>query len=69
MVLELAQKWSRSSIEGRAVDEEVKTRLQSLPDEDFPRVELIAQSNIGRLIEESEEFRKQVRGVEIGALG
>jgi energy-converting hydrogenase A subunit R len=68
-VLELAQKWSRSSIEGRAVDEAVKTRFQSLPDENFPKMELIAQSNIGRLIEESEEFRKQVRGVEIGALG
>jgi energy-converting hydrogenase A subunit R len=68
-VLELAQKWSRSSIEGRAVEDEVGTRLQSLPDDDFPKVELIAQSNIGRLIEESEEFRKQVRGVEIGALG
>jgi energy-converting hydrogenase A subunit R len=68
-VLELAQKWSRSSIEGRAVEEEVGTRLQFLPDEDFPRVELIAQSNVSRLIEESEEFRKRVRGVEIGALG
>ncbi|UCD71493.1 MAG: hypothetical protein JSW70_00470 [Syntrophobacterales bacterium] len=68
-VLELAQKWGRSSIEGRGVEEEVKTRLQSLPNEDFPEVELIGQSNMGRLIEESEEFRKQVRGVEIGALG
>jgi len=68
-VLELAERWSRPSIEEREVEEEVEIRLQSIPDEDFPKVELIAQSNIGRLIEESEGFRKQVRGVEVGALG
>jgi energy-converting hydrogenase A subunit R len=68
-VLALAEKWSRSSIEEKGVEEELKIRLQSIPDEDFPRVKLIAESNIGRLIEESEGFRKQVRGVEIGSLG
>ena len=68
-VLALAERWSRSSIEERGLEEEVKIRLQSIPDEDFPRVKLIAESNIGRLIEESEGFRKQVRGVEIGSLG
>jgi energy-converting hydrogenase A subunit R len=68
-VLELAERWSRPYSEEREVEEEVRARLQSIPDEDFPRVELIAQSNIGRLIEESEGFRKEVRGVEIGSLG
>jgi len=68
-VLALAEKWSRSSIEERGVEEELKIRLQSIADEDFPRMKLIAESNIGQLIEESEGFRKQVRGVEIGSLG
>ncbi|MCK5551734.1 MAG: hypothetical protein KAJ09_01225 [Deltaproteobacteria bacterium] len=68
-VLELAERWSGSSIEGKEVEEEVAMRLRSIPDEDFPKVELITQSNLPRLIEESEGFRKQVRGVEIGALG
>ena len=68
-VLALAERWSRSYIEERGVKEELGIRLQSIPDEDFPRVKLIAESNIGRLIEESEGFRKQVRGVEIGSLG
>jgi energy-converting hydrogenase A subunit R len=68
-VLELAERWSRSSIEGREVEEEVAMRLRSIPDEGFPTVELITQSNVSRLIDESEGFRKQVRGVEIGALG
>jgi len=68
-VLQLAERWSRTCIEGNKVEKEVTLRLQSMSDEDFPEVALIDQSNIGRLIEESEGFRKQVRGVEIGALG
>jgi energy-converting hydrogenase A subunit R len=68
-VLELAERWSRDSIKGRKVEEELGIRLHSLPDEDFPKVKLISDSNLHRLIEESEEFRKQVRGVEIGSLG
>ncbi len=68
-VLALAEWWSRPYIEEKGVEEEIWIRLQSIPDEDFPKVELIAESNIGRLIEESEGFRKQVRGVEIGSLG
>jgi hypothetical protein len=53
----------------RDIEGELEVRLRSISDEDFPRVELIAESNIGRLIEESEGFRKRVRGVEIGSLG
>jgi hypothetical protein len=68
-VLELADRWSRSCIEEREVEEELGIRLQSIPDEDFPKVKLIAESDLQGLIEESEGFRKQVRGVEIGSLG
>jgi hypothetical protein len=56
-------------MEEKAVEEELGTRLQSIPDEDFPTVKLIVKSNLHQLIEESEGFRKQVRGVEIGSLG
>jgi energy-converting hydrogenase A subunit R len=68
-VLELVEHWSRPSIEGMDVDEELGTQLHSISDEDFPTVKLVVQSNIGRLVVESEAFRKQVRGVEIGSLG
>ncbi len=67
--LDLAESWSRASMEEKAVEEELGTRLQSIPDEDFPTVKLIVKSNLHQLIEESEGFRKQVRGVEIGSLG
>ena len=68
-VLSMAENWSRSCVEWRGVEEELQIRLRSLPDEDFPRVELIGESDVDRLTEESERFRKQVRGVEIGSLG
>ena len=68
-VLALAEGWSRSRVKERDIEGELEVRLRSISDEDFPRVELIAESNIGRLIEESEGFRKRVRGVEIGSLG
>ncbi len=68
-VLELADRWSRPCIEEREMEEELGIRLQSIPDEDFPKVKLIAESDLQGLIEESEGFRKQVRGVEIGSLG
>jgi len=68
-VLELADRWSRSCIEEREVEKELDIRLQSIPDEDFPKVKLIAESDLQGLIEESEGFRRQVRGVEIGSLG
>ena len=68
-VLELADRWSRPCIEEREVEEELGIRLQSIPDEDFPKVKLIVESDLQGLIEESEGFRKQVRGVEIGSLG
>jgi energy-converting hydrogenase A subunit R len=65
----LIENWSRSSIEEREVEKELKIRLRALADEEFPRVELTGASNIGGLIEESERFRKRVRGVGIGSLG
>lgn len=68
-VLEMAERWGKRFIEQSGVEEEVTIRLRSISREEFPRVELIGRSNIGQLIEESETFRKQVRGVEIGALG
>ncbi len=68
-VLELAERWSRDFIKEREVEKELGIRLHSIPDEDFPQVKLITESNLHGLIEESEGFRKQVRGVEIGSLG
>jgi len=68
-VLEMAERWGRTFIEKSGMEEEVAIRVRCISREDFPKVELIGRSNIGRLIEESEAFRKQVRGVEIGALG
>ena len=68
-VLELAESWSRASVEETEMEEELRSRLQSIPDEDFPKVKLIVKSNLHQIIKESEGFRRQVRGVEIGSLG
>jgi hypothetical protein len=67
-VVELVENWSRPSVEGMGVEEELGIQLRSIANGEFPTVKLVAQSNIGRLVEESEAFRKQVRGVEIGSL-
>jgi energy-converting hydrogenase A subunit R len=68
-VLELAERWSRDTINEGEVEEELRIRLHSISNQDFPKVKLIAESNLRGLIAESEGFRKQVRGVEIGSLG
>ncbi len=68
-VFELAERWSRDSIKEKKVEKELGIRLHSIFDEDFPKVKVIAESNLHGLIEESEGFRKQVRGTEIGSLG
>jgi hypothetical protein len=68
-VLEFAERWSRDTINEREVEEELGIRLNSISNQDFPKVKLIAESNLRGLIAESEGFRKQVRGVKIGSLG
>jgi hypothetical protein len=38
-------------------------------EEEFPKVELVTRNNMARLMRESSEFRKNVRGESIGQLG
>jgi hypothetical protein len=38
-------------------------------EEEFPKVELVTRNNMARLMRESSEFRKNVRGESTGQLG
>jgi len=66
--LHLAEEWSTSSLKG-ICDPSLFMKLQTLPIDKTPRVERINPGNISRLIRESSNFRKTVRGEAIGRLG
>ena len=66
--LHLAEDWSTSSLKG-ICDPSLLMKLQTLLRDKTPRVERINPGNISRLIRESSNFRKTVRGEAIGRLG
>lgn len=62
-VIELAEGWP--DILNKYADHPFYERLRR----DLPRVEVVSETNLPALIEESVLFRKKVRGEKIGALG
>jgi len=62
-------KWKPSTIEKSNLYQPLKKRFLELCGEEFPRVELVTSQNIERLMQESTDFRKSVRGEAIGRLG
>lgn len=67
-VIRLVEDWSPSRLEGLC-EQSLLKKLSSLPEDKAPRVERITPENMSRLIHESSEFRKTVRGEAIGRLG
>jgi energy-converting hydrogenase A subunit R len=59
--LELAKKWPQS-LKGS-----LSQKLRAISP--YPRVEILTNENLGRLIKESERMRKGVRGEAVGSLG
>ena len=67
-VIRLVEDWSLSRLEGLC-EQSLLKKLSNLPEDKAPRVERITPENMNRLIHESSEFRKTVRGEAIGRLG
>ena len=68
-LLALVKKWKPSAIAKSALDPPLKEYSLKVCEEGFPKVELVTERNMARLMRESSEFRKSVRGESIGQLG
>lgn len=68
-LMEMVDRWGIERLTSFGVDPELIRRLESLPSGGYPKVHRITDENRTILIQESESFRKQVRGVAIGSLG
>ncbi|MFB0522704.1 MAG: HAD hydrolase family protein [Candidatus Bathyarchaeia archaeon] len=68
-LLTLIRKWTPCTIEKSGISEPLKSRFLRVCRKKFPRVELITGRNMKKLVLESTESRKSVRGEAIGKLG
>jgi energy-converting hydrogenase A subunit R len=68
-LLTLVEQWKLSTIAKSAIDQSLKEYSLRVYEKEFPRVELVTKRNMAKLMRESSEFRKRVRGVSIGQLG
>jgi energy-converting hydrogenase A subunit R len=63
------REWKPSTIEKLDLYQPLKKRFLEVCGEKFPRVELVTSQNMERLMQESTDFRKSIRGEAIGRLG
>jgi energy-converting hydrogenase A subunit R len=68
-LLEMVEGWSLHSLASFEIDPELVQKVASTSSEGYPKVYRINDGNRAKLIQESEAFRKQVRGVVRGSLG
>jgi energy-converting hydrogenase A subunit R len=68
-VMNLIREWEPSIVDKFGLYQPLKRSLFKLDRKRFPRVELVTEQNIVRLMQESTAFRKSVRGEAIGKLG
>ncbi len=68
-VMALIRGWNRSTVEKFGLFQPLKKCFLKLCRRKFPRVELVTSQNMEKLIRESSNFRKSVRGEAIGRLG
>jgi len=66
--LRLVEEWSASLLEG-ICESSLLQQLKMIPADRSPKVERITPENMNRLIRESSDFRKTVRGEAVGKLG
>jgi energy-converting hydrogenase A subunit R len=67
--MSLIKEWKPSSVEKLDLYQPLKKRFLELRGEKFPRVELVTSQSMERLMQESTDFRKSIRGEAIGRLG
>jgi energy-converting hydrogenase A subunit R len=68
-VLTVIKEWKRERVEELDLHSLLEERFLKVFEKKFPRVELVTQANMERLMHESSSFRKSVRGEAIGMLG
>jgi energy-converting hydrogenase A subunit R len=68
-VLKVVERWSLHSLASFEIDPELVQKVAYASSEGYPKVYRINDGNRAKLIQESEAFRKQVRGVAVGSLG
>jgi energy-converting hydrogenase A subunit R len=67
--LNLVASWGRRALEDSSVDKDLLDRFLKLHPRELPKAEIITRENMENLARESAEFRKKVRGENIGMLG
>jgi energy-converting hydrogenase A subunit R len=68
-LLKMVEQWSPHSLTSFEIDPELVEKVLPTCAEGYPEVYRINDANRAKLIQESETFRKQVRGVAVGSLG
>jgi len=68
-LMALIREWNPSAIEKFRLQEPLKSCFLRICRKKFPKVELVNHRNMKKLVKESAEFRKSVRGEAIGKLG
>jgi len=63
------ENWSIEALKKADVDPAILAELTTLYPDCLPKVQIVTSKNMGSLIKESSEFRKKVRGINIGRLG
>ncbi len=68
-VVKLVKQWSLNTFKKYRVNKTLQKHAKELYTKKLPRVEIIIDKNRGKLMQESSDYRKTVRGIKIGALG
>ncbi|MFH0896712.1 MAG: HAD hydrolase family protein [Candidatus Bathyarchaeota archaeon] len=69
ITIRLVKEWSYQALGKYCSDKNLIQEVSKVYPETLPKVELVTEKNMDRLIEESSNFRKTVRGEAIGRLG
>jgi len=67
--LDMVSSWRSDDLHRFSIDSDLRDWLNTIPTNDFPRVERVSEANRRNLTVASETFRKSVRGITTGALG
>jgi energy-converting hydrogenase A subunit R len=67
--IKAVESWSIQTLKAADVDPALLTQLTTLYPDGLPKVQIVTSKNMDSIIKESSEFRKKVRGVNIGRLG
>jgi energy-converting hydrogenase A subunit R len=67
--MEMVDQWGSASLASFGIDPRLRKRYESLKYGDHPKVCRVTDENRATLIQESEAFRKKVRGIKVGSLG